>query len=125
MWTLLSRIFGSGITAVPGEDALSRRRFILGIGAAGAVVAAGSLLVAAEPALAQPRYRDDDDDDRRRGRNDRRDDRRGRRMSRRELQRRCDRDRSFRRDNRGLCRSVSSRGRAGQCVQIGPFLVCD
>ena len=55
----------------------------------------------------------------------RRDDRRGRRMSRRELRWRCERDRSFRRDNRGLCRRVSDRGRAGQCVQIGPFLVCD
>lgn len=46
-------------------------------------------------------------------------------MSRRDLRRRCERDRFFRRDNRGLCRSVESRGRAGACVQIGPFLVCD
>lgn len=90
-----------------------------------------------EVRLAQRRDRDDDFDSRgrdRRGRDrDRRGggrnrrDRRGRRFRRRDIARRCERDRRFRRENRGLCRRLSGgfRPRRGSCVQIGPITLCE
>jgi hypothetical protein len=48
------------------------------------------------------------------------------RWRRRQLLRRCRRDRRFRRDNRRLCRRVENAvGRPGACVQVGPVTICE
>ncbi|MCY0093344.1 hypothetical protein [Hoeflea ulvae] len=145
--TFLKKLMASSESKTTAQAALSRRKFILGAGAAfGSVYIASQLGVShvqASPAAGSTGVELDDDlinlaqfrDERNRrndrgGRDDRgrgRDDRGGRRTSRRDLERQCRQSNRFRRDNRELCRRVSGRsfGRSGTCIQFGPLQVCE
>ena len=149
------RLFGAGGDE-RAEARLSRRGFLLVLGTAGGAALAGPALLKLAPAAAEDqsagaapqadeavrlaqryddRYdrRDDRSDryDRRDDRHDWRDERRGRRrderhFSRRDLYRRCDRDRGFRHDHRELCRRILGgyRPRNGACIDLGGFRIC-
>lgn len=110
------------------EADLSRRELLIGAGAAGLAMFAGSALLMPSTAEAQGHYGGPP----RRREPQRRpapppSRSRGRRYSRASLQSQCRRDSRFRRNNRDLCRRVMGMrpGRRGSCVSFGPVTICE
>lgn len=121
---LLDRLMQLGQT--DDQVVVSRRLFVGGLAAAAVVTVTGVSLFstrnaqAAAPMTLRPDLDEEPLADEAQFQGGRR------RYSRRELRRRCRRDRRFFRNNRRLCSRVDGRpGRRGSCVEIGPVLLCD
>jgi hypothetical protein len=124
---ILKALLGSGTS---NDEATSRRKFLSGLLAVGAVAVAAPYFGTTQSADASMTPRldldldpagDADVLDAQYSQNSRR------RWRRRELERRCRRDRRFRRENRRLCARATGRdfGRPGSCVRIGPVEICE
>jgi hypothetical protein len=130
VWSRLQASVMQFIDGAPRDFQSSRRDFLAGMCACGAIGVVGSTLLvpaAAEAATVELDSTKTHTDiikvrthDRGRGRPQR-----SRRMSAREVRLRCERDRRFRRRNPDLCRRVRGwRARPGACIQFGPLQIC-
>lgn len=133
VWNRLQASVMQFIDGAPQDSQPSRRDFLAGMCACGAIGVVGSTILApaaAEAATVELESTEAQTDIievrsherwRRRGRRQR-----SRRMSAREVRRRCQRDWRFRRRNPNLCRRVRGwRGRRGACIQFGPLRICE
>jgi hypothetical protein len=132
VWNRLQASVMQFIDGAPQDSQPSRRDFLAGMCACGAIGVVGSTILlpaAAEAATVELESTEAQTDiievrshdrGRSRGRP------RSRRMSAREVRRRCERDRRFRRRNPNLCRRVRGwRARRGACIQFGPLQICE